>query len=156
MNQSSKMNILDLIGTKFQSKQGQVSLEEVTKYPLIGIFFSADWCPPCQGVVPLLTSFYSEVNAKEMQFEIIFCSSDQDEESFIEHFDSMPWLAFSYGSKQQIELYEEFDIVGVPVLVVINSQGDVLDTKGRNTIQKKGVNSINYWKEQNQALEASN
>lgn len=155
MNQVSKMNILSLLGTKFESSQGEVSLEEVTKYPLIGVFFSAEWCPPCQGFFPLLTSFYSEVNKKEKVFEIIFCSSDQEEDSFNDHFKSMPWLALAYDSDPQIELYETFDIVGVPVLVIINSKGDVLDEKGRNTIQKQGVNSINYWREQDKELKPS-
>jgi thiol-disulfide isomerase/thioredoxin len=47
-------------------------------------------CPPCKAFTPILTDFYN-INKKEL--EVIFISSDRDEESFSGYFGKMPWLA---------------------------------------------------------------
>lgn len=44
------------------------------------IYFSAHWCPPCRGFTPQLATAYNDATNKD--FEIIFMSSDKDQESF--------------------------------------------------------------------------
>lgn len=54
--------------------------------PLLGLYFSASWCPPCQRFTPLLIDFYKI--AKEVSpndFEIVFISSDKNQEEFDEY-----------------------------------------------------------------------
>lgn len=140
-----KMNIFHLLGNSFVSSQGVVKLEAITKYPLIGVLFSAEWCPPCQGFSPVLANFYREVNKTANVIEILLCSSDQDEASFQAHLNSLLWPAIPFDSEAQNDLYDQFEVVGVPVLIIINNKGDVIDVKGRNTIQKLGVESIEFW-----------
>ena len=65
---------------------------------IVGIYFSAHWCPPCRGFTPLLTKFYS-INSQKKNFEVIFVSSDNDEKSFSEYYHSMPWLALEYKQR---------------------------------------------------------
>lgn len=142
---TQKLNIFNLLGNSFVSSRGGVKLEAITKYPLIGILFSAEWCPPCQGFGPILINFYKEVNKTKKEMEIVLCSSDKDEASFKAHLESLPWPAIPYDSDAQNDLYDQFEVVGVPVLVVINNKGDVIDAKARNTIQKLGVGSIEFW-----------
>ena len=64
-----------------------------------GIYFSAHWCPPCRNFTPKLATFYENCKKMENILEIIFVSSDRDEEGFEEYFGEMPWLALPYDSK---------------------------------------------------------
>ncbi len=40
---------------------------------IVGIYFSAQWCPPCRNFTPKLVSFR---NANKDDFEVVFVSSD--------------------------------------------------------------------------------
>ena len=31
------------------------------------LFFSADWCPPCKGMIPVLNEFYKQVNLIDLE-----------------------------------------------------------------------------------------
>jgi thiol-disulfide isomerase/thioredoxin len=55
-------------------------------------------CPPCKSFTPLLIDFY---NANKEDLEIIFLSSDRDEESFNGYFGKMPWLSSIPGYSSQ-------------------------------------------------------
>ncbi|CAF5156466.1 unnamed protein product [Rotaria sp. Silwood1] len=51
------------------------------KGKIIGLYFSAHWCPPCRNFTPILSKFYKKY-VETKNFEIIFISSDRDENSF--------------------------------------------------------------------------
>jgi thiol-disulfide isomerase/thioredoxin len=59
---------------------------------LVGIYFSAHWCPPCRKFTPLLAEVYKEIAAAGKKIGVVFVSSDRDEESFREYFRKMPWV----------------------------------------------------------------
>ena len=73
------------------------------KDSIIGIYFSAHWCPPCRGFTPKLIEFYNNEKQKRdnINFEIVFVSWDRDEESFKEYFNTMPWLALPYDPEKK-------------------------------------------------------
>lgn len=74
------------------------------KERVIGIYFSADWCPPCKGFTPKLVEFYNKLKAAEqsVKFEIVFVSWDKDENAFTEYFATMPWLALPFGVNRKV------------------------------------------------------
>ena len=41
---------------------------------IVGIYFGAKWCPPCQSFTPPLVSFR---NKNSSEFEVVFVSSDR-------------------------------------------------------------------------------
>lgn len=47
------------------------------------IYFSAHWCPPCRTFTPQLANAYEKCMG-DKNFEIIFLSSDHDENAFNE------------------------------------------------------------------------
>ena len=71
-----KSKIEDVIGNKFLRKNSKLSekdreslymveecgLEEFTGAKYVLLFFSAEWCPPCNQFVQVLKDFYNEVN----------------------------------------------------------------------------------------------
>ena len=76
--------------------------EDIKKYKVVAMYFSGNWCPPCRGFTPLLRKFYTAVNEKGKNFQIIYVSVDQDESEFKHAFKGMPWvgLPYSYDRKE--------------------------------------------------------
>lgn len=94
------------------------------KDAVIGIYFSAEWCPPCKGFTPKLVEFYNKIKEKEQvsKFEIVFVSWDKDENAFQEYFCTMPWLGLPFGSKKKGKLCKKFRVQGIPKLVLIDGE----------------------------------
>ena len=80
---------------------------------VLGLYFSAHWCPPCRGFTPQLAKWYTELKSGALadKFDIVFISSDRDEDSFDEYFDSMPWLALPY-QERDLKVIKRFLIIG--------------------------------------------
>ena len=68
---------------------------------VLGLYFSAHWCPPCRGFTPKLAEWYIKLTGAALKdkLEIVFVSSDRDEDAFDEYFDSMPWLCLPYNER---------------------------------------------------------
>ncbi|CAF5067688.1 unnamed protein product [Rotaria sp. Silwood1] len=74
-----------------------VPISELDK-KVVGIYFSAHWCGPCQTFTPILAKCYEEVQLElQDQFDIVFVSADRDERSFNEYFQKMPWKAVPFS-----------------------------------------------------------
>merc|ERR1711907_525809 len=80
--------ILDSLGSDLMAK---------TEGKPFALYFSAHWCPPCRGFTPKLAEYYNTGLKDKM--EIIFVSSDRDQESFDEYSKEMPWLALPYEKR---------------------------------------------------------
>jgi nucleoredoxin len=104
---------------------------------VIGLYFSAHWCPPCRGFTPKLVELYNKLKAEGKNFEIIFCSSDRDEESFGEYFGEMPWLALPFSERgRKADLSSRFGVEGIPTLVILEgTSGKVITTNGRGAVE---------------------
>lgn len=121
----------NLVGDTVIRLSGE-SVEEIRveslcgKDSVIGIYFSAHWCPPCRGFTPKLIEFYNNEKQKRngTKFEIIFVSWDRDETSFKEYFATMPWLALPYDpdKKHKGKLTKKFRVQGIPKLVLIDGE----------------------------------
>ncbi|CAF1415143.1 unnamed protein product [Rotaria sordida] len=103
--------------------------DEEYKGKVIGLYFSAHWCGPCRRFTPKLIEFYNS-HAKDKNFEIIFISSDNDEESFNEYYEHMPWFTLDFKeSDKKAEIENKFDITGIPTLILLDGDsGDIICT----------------------------
>ncbi|WAQ95333.1 NXN-like protein [Mya arenaria] len=108
----------------------------------IGIYFSAHWCPPCRQFTPKLKTFYNGVRSQGHKFEVVFVSADLDEESFDENLQEMPWAALRYDhSEIKDSMSEKFGLIGIPNLIIVDRQGNVITKKGRVAVQKNTVDA---------------
>ena len=86
-NNKDVFSLESLVGEKLLKdvKGNAVPTEDAFKSSnasLIGLYFSASWCPPCQRFTPILTEFYKAAKASNSGLEIVFISSDRSREEF--------------------------------------------------------------------------
>jgi nucleoredoxin len=55
---------------------------------------------------------YEKLKADGKPFEVIFVSSDRDEESWQEYLSSMPWYSVPFGDSRKKALSRKFDVSG--------------------------------------------
>ncbi|MCS6245283.1 MAG: redoxin domain-containing protein [Opitutus sp.] len=112
------------------------SLAPVPQAPLAGIryvafYYSAHWCPPCRAFTPQLVSAYKSIKAAHPEFEVIFVSSDQDEDSMKSYMREslMPWPAVRFDQKDNVRtLQRPGNESGIPNLVFMTADGKELAT----------------------------
>lgn len=93
--------------TLYQWKNEEEAVELPTEDLLkdkkvVGVYFSASWCGPCQQFTPVLAEFYKKMNSKGKKFEIIFVSRDRSAEEFGRYYSKMPWLAVPLPSLNKV------------------------------------------------------
>lgn len=128
---SEIMNGLTVVG-KDGAKKSFADLDA----DVVGIYFSAHWCPPCKAFTPELVKTYNKLKSRGEKFEIIFASSDRDEAQFNEYFEEMPWLALPYADRaKKEELSGVFDVSGIPAFMIINkSDFSIISKDGRSAV----------------------
>jgi len=102
----------------------------------VGLYFSAHWCPPCRQFTPVLAKFYDDLKAVDPDaLEIIFVSSDQDDESFAEYYGEQPWTSIEFGDDAQDTLGQAFGVRGIPSFQICSAAtGAVVDADGRGAV----------------------
>jgi nucleoredoxin len=102
---------------------------------VLGLYFSAHWCPPCRAFTPELAKQYKKIQEAELPFEIVFVSSDKSEDAFKEYYEQMPWLALPYENRQGKEqLSDAFGVNGIPSLVLLDKDRSIITTSGRGAV----------------------
>ena len=61
---------VSLFGEQLVSGTESVKTAEVLDGKVVGIYFSAHWCPPCRGFTPKLAEWYT----KSLQAKVWSCS----------------------------------------------------------------------------------
>ena len=140
-------DITPFLPSEFESSNGKVKKEDLLNNELIGVYFSAHWCGPCRAFTPKLAQFYKDVNKDKKKIEIIFNSADQDLKGFNEYFATMPWIATPFESESKSQIDEACGITSIPQLIIFDNKGHIIDDSGRGTVQSKGNDAINVWKE---------
>ena len=86
---------------------------------VIGLYFSANWYPPCRNFTPVLVDMYEQLKTNGSNFEIVYMSSDEDLNAFNNYHALMPWLAIPFSDLETKKaLNRKFDIEGIPCLVI--------------------------------------
>merc|ERR1711964_265693 len=126
-----------LIGPKVVSKNGEVATADLFRdTSVVGLYFSAHWCPPCRGFTPVLAEFYKKMKDAGKDFEVIFVSSDRDQASFDEYYAEMPWHALSWENKDSKgKLSTEYGVSGIPTLILLDGKDETtINTNGRQVV----------------------
>lgn len=126
------------------NKGNSVTLDYLKSLSGVGFYHSAHWCPPCRKFTPELAKWYSAQCGKggklEGKCDIIFVSADRDEKSFKDYFGEMPWKALPFHDSTKDELDAIFKIEGIPALIFVDGEGNILTEDGRSKVMSQPDN----------------
>jgi len=134
-----QVNVIQELGaTLRQPGGGKVAAAEALKgKEVLGLYFSAHWCPPCRKFTPVLSQKYRALKEAGKNVEIVFVSSDRDEASFDEYHNSMTFLGLPYEARAaKNTLSKHFKVEGIPTLIFLNpTTGAVITNEARGAIE---------------------
>ena len=124
--QSITRNLVRLQDDKLK----RVPADSIDTKDYYAIYYSAHWCPPCRKFTPKLVDFYNEAIGHHDNIEVIFVSSDQNEDKMEAYMKKagMRWLALDFDKKDNKSSKKLTGYVGrgIPHLVVVDKNGKVL------------------------------
>lgn len=124
---------------------------------IVGIYFSANWYPPCREFTPVLADAYEQLKVRcDPGFEIVFVSCDEDKEAFDEYCAVMPWLAIPFPDLEtKRRLNRRFDIEELPCLIILQQSYDKQDFRildGVDLIYRHGIQAYPFTKQRVEEL----
>ena len=115
-----------LVNNKFETNETNDILKNKV---IVGLYFSASYCPPCKKFTPILKQAYEKLNK---DCEIIMVPSDKTEEKYINYYENMPWLSLPYQKRDLKEiLCNIFEVKTIPQLVFVSFDLKQIMTDGR-------------------------
>lgn len=132
---------VDLLGPELLKAEETVNTADALQGKFVALYFSAHWCGPCRGFTPQLAEQYKKiVNDMGKNWEVVFCSSDQGDDAFKSYYKEMPWLALPYDKRELKEkLSGKYGVRGIPTLVLLNTEGELITTSGRSKIMDEAA-----------------
>lgn len=107
------------------------------------LYFSAHWCPPCKAFTPKLSKAYTALKNARSDFELLYVSSDRDQETFESYFASMTFPALPFSERQaKADLSSRLQVKGIPTLMMFGprpadgSDRALINANLRNTIEQ--------------------
>ena len=114
------------LGEYLVTKDGKKRTSDVLNgKEFVLLYMSAHWCPPCRRFTPNLARFYCNY-ARDLKFEVVFLSSDKDEDAFDEYYEEMPWAAVPFDTAHRTLASREYGAEGIPELVVLHKSGAII------------------------------
>ena len=135
----------NLLSQSLITKSGLVPADAVfasRQIKYLGLYFCANWCPPCASFTQSLINFYTFMKTKceslGGEFEVIFISLDHNQKAFDKYFAIMPWLAVPFEDRLTKERLEvKYKVSGIPVLIILDCKsGKVLNINGREKVME--------------------
>jgi nucleoredoxin len=136
-----------LFGPTLLTKDGEKPTADALRGKgVVGIYFSAHWCPPCRGFTPKLSKWYL-ASLRDKGMAIVFVSSDKDQASFDAYFGEQPWVALPFGSRDaKATLSARFGVKGIPALILVDgATGDTINAEGRETVTADPRGTLYPW-----------
>lgn len=98
----------------------------------------------------MLSQFYDEVNRDGKKLEVIFVSSDQNEDAFKDYFGSMPWKATSFDV-DRAAIKTMHGVQGIPMLPLFKADGTKVSDNARMDVHNaqndgKAMECMETWR----------
>jgi nucleoredoxin len=141
------MSAAEIVGETIITKSGEVKSAEHLEGKLVGLYFSALWCPPCRAFSAKFGPQYTEWTAAGKNIEIVFVSSDQDQKGFDSYWgEHQPWASIAFSNAEQRRaLQQKYQVSGIPCLVIIKPDGTTITTKGVQEYYQSGSECVDKW-----------
>lgn len=140
----TKASLEELLGPELVTAEGKSVSTADLQGKVIGLYFSAEWCPPCRTFTPVLAKFRE---ANKADFEVVLVSGDQSatsQQAYMKKY-SMVWPAIPFEAPQRNGAFDRFGVRGIPALVVVDGNGKLLERDGRSQIANNPSNARPRW-----------
>lgn len=136
---------LDMLPAELVNAKGEKVSKETLKGKIVGLYFSAHWCPPCRAFTPQLVAFR---DAHSAEFEVVFISSDKTAEAMKKYMEEarMQWPAVGFDDPAAETIQEHFNIQGIPSLIILGADGRVITKNGRRDVTGLKDGALAEWK----------
>ncbi|ETN01084.1 hypothetical protein PPTG_17517 [Phytophthora nicotianae INRA-310] len=128
---------------------------------VLALYFAADWCPDCRAFQPAFNRFYE--TAKD-NLDVVFVGSDASAKDQLAHFTDKqgPWWMVPFEGETRTLLKRKFGVCagaevselrpitrkgGIPTLVVIRPDGEVVDFHAADKIERDGIKALAAWQQ---------
>ncbi|KAL7677551.1 hypothetical protein ACOME3_003788 [Neoechinorhynchus agilis] len=121
---------------------------EIADFEYICLFFSAQWCPPCNQFTSALLEFYDFVK-KEKSVDIVFISVENTSDESKVHYDEMPWLHLDFKLEDlKKDLTDKLNIVSIPTVTVIDMSSRKIVCENARAFVEDDVEGTDFpWKD---------
>ena len=131
--------LAEVLGTDISLLNGSgktVGVDALAGADVVGLYFSAHWCPPCRNFTPVFAKLFEEQRAAGKKLACVFVSCDKNDKEFKDYFATMPWHAVRFGDKQRQALQQRFKVNGIPKLIFLDGDtGAVLTEAGTAAVR---------------------
>ncbi|RDY14033.1 putative nucleoredoxin 1, partial [Mucuna pruriens] len=121
------------------SSDGKKILVSELEGKTVGLYFCLKSYGSCSDFTPQLVNVYEKLKAKGENFEVVLIPLDDDEESFKEVLESVPWLSLPFKDKICGKLARYFELSTIPTLVIIGQDGKTLHPNVAEVIEEHGI-----------------
>jgi nucleoredoxin len=136
----------NIFGRTLLSNSSQIQTTSINQVPLVLLYASASWCPPCREFLPRLVEFYTIVNKNKKVLEIVWVSRDREESDYNNIRTKIPWLSVPFDPDHIASILERYDISVIPKLYLINRDGSVAHSECRQDVVSRGPGVVEEWK----------
>ena len=111
---------------------------------IVGLYFSAGWCPPCRKFSPELSRFQA---AHSDDFAVIFISCDHSEAEMKSFCAGKGFLRVPFGSEARATIQARMGVSMLPTLVIVDVEsGEVLTDWGRAAVTRNPDGCVAAWR----------
>lgn len=124
--------------------KGQSVSADAYQGKLIGLYFSAHWCPPCKVFTPKLVALR---DAHADRFEVLFVSADNGAEEMAGYMQEahMKWPAVKFDAPARMKIAADLGIESIPTLIVLKPDGQIITREGYDELDRQGADALAAW-----------
>lgn len=119
----------------------------------VGLYFLLATYNGCLAFNPKLIEVYKCLREKGENFEIVMVPLDDDEPSFREEFEHLPWFSLPVKDRCCAKLVRYFELNSLPTVVVIGPDGKTLHPNVAEAIEEHGIKAYPFTPEKFAELE---
>lgn len=137
------------IGPDFLFGTQKVTVDDISRIPVLMLYFTASYCPVSQRFNEFLFQTYSQINAQRKNMEIIAVPKERNEVEHRKLISRFPCLHVPYDCDRIQELYRKYSVREIPtVLLLKRDDGSILTRDGRTHMETDGVRVVERWRKQ--------
>lgn len=143
---SLRADLSELLPEQLRTANNEVIERSALEGRIVGLYFSASWCPPCRAFTPSLVELR---DAHNEVFEVILVGFDRTPTAHWNYMRDykMQFLSMVPGGNESRSLAERFGVRGIPHLAIIGPDGSVIQQNAVRDVSRNGEAALKGWKE---------